>query len=261
MSSNLSEPGPSEELRFDRAEPAAAGAAAACSACGRPFGAEYFLLNGAVACGACCAAVEQALRRRAGAGLFFKALLFGCVAALVCAIGWALIRHLTGYELGIVAVVVGVAVGGAVRKGSGGRGGVAFQLIAVLLTYGTVSASLVPDLFAAMARIGEERAAVGGAPDPDLPAAASEPASSPATAPAEDGRDDPITAAEVALALAALGFLILSMPVLLAIESPLFGLIMAFSLFEAWRVNRRARPQISGPYAITEVRPPAAPPA
>lgn len=256
MSSNASGPTPADELRFDRAEPAGA-AAAACTGCGKPFGAEYFLLNGAVACGACCAAVEQVLRQRASVGLFFRALLFGCIAALLCAIGWALIRHLTGYELGIVAVVVGVAVGGAVRKGSGGRGGVAFQLIAVLLTYGTVAASLVPDLFAAMARLTQEQAAIDGAPDPDAPAAATAPASRPSTAPALSAPEGPITALDLALGLAALGFLVASMPVLIAVESPLFGLIMAFALFEAWRVNRRARPQISGPCAVTEVPPPA----
>src|SRR5207245_910442 len=41
-------------------------------------------------------------------------------------------------EFGLVAVVVGVLVGGAVRKGSNGRGGWRYQLLAMFLTYSAV---------------------------------------------------------------------------------------------------------------------------
>src|SRR2546422_2854982 len=57
------------------------------------------------------------LFRSLGAGLYF-----GIEAA-------------TGYELGLVAVVVGLMVGGAVRKGSNGRGGWRYQALAMFLTY------------------------------------------------------------------------------------------------------------------------------
>src|SRR6266566_11816 len=48
------------------------------------------------------------------------------------------IAALTGYEFGLVAIVVGLLVGGAVRKGSNGRGGRRYQLLAVFLTYTAV---------------------------------------------------------------------------------------------------------------------------
>ena len=47
----------------------------------------------------------------------------------------------TGYEIGLVAIVVGLLVGGAVRKGSGARGGWFYQLMAVALTYAAISGS------------------------------------------------------------------------------------------------------------------------
>src|SRR2546422_11725279 len=57
------------------------------------------------------------LFRSLGAGLYFG------------------IEATTGYELGLVAVVVGLMVGGAVRKGSNGRGGWRYQALAMFLTY------------------------------------------------------------------------------------------------------------------------------
>jgi hypothetical protein len=48
------------------------------------------------------------------------------------------IAALTGYEFGLVAIVVGVLVGSAVRKGSNGRGGWRYQLLAKFLTYTAV---------------------------------------------------------------------------------------------------------------------------
>src|SRR5439155_3866977 len=47
-------------------------------------------------------------------------------------------------ELGIVAIGVGLLVGIAVRKGSGGRGGRKFQALAMVLTYLSITASYVP---------------------------------------------------------------------------------------------------------------------
>src|SRR2546422_5507986 len=63
------------------------------------------------------------LFRSLGAGLYFG------------------IEATTGYELGLVAVVVGLMVGGAVRKGSNGRGGWRYQALAMFLTYCAVVAT------------------------------------------------------------------------------------------------------------------------
>ena len=47
-------------------------------------------------------------------------------------------------QLGLVAIAVGLLVGWAVRKGSGGRGGWKFQALAMALTYVSIAASWLP---------------------------------------------------------------------------------------------------------------------
>ena len=49
-----------------------------------------------------------------------------------------------GYPLGLIAVLVGWMVGKAVLAGSGNRGGRAFQVMAVALTYCAIVMSNVP---------------------------------------------------------------------------------------------------------------------
>ncbi len=46
------------------------------------------------------------------------------------------IAALTGYEFGLIAVLVGLAVGIAVRKGSSGRGGWRYQVLAMFVAAG-----------------------------------------------------------------------------------------------------------------------------
>src|SRR5207248_894584 len=53
----------------------------------------------------------------------------------------------TGYELGLIAIVVGLLVGGAVRKASHGRGGAVYQTIAIFMTYAAIVFNYTPDLF------------------------------------------------------------------------------------------------------------------
>ena len=50
------------------------------------------------------------------------------------------------FEIGLIAIVVGLMVGVAVRKGSKGRGGWFYQTLAVVLTYGCICAQYMPDI-------------------------------------------------------------------------------------------------------------------
>ena len=45
-----------------------------------------------------------------------------------------------------IAVVVGLFVGGAVRMGSGHRGGVPYQLLAMFLTYTSIVSTYIPEI-------------------------------------------------------------------------------------------------------------------
>ena len=69
---------------------------------------------------------------------FPLALLFGCGAAIVGAIGYALVG-LSGFMVSIVAIGVAWLIARAMMMATGGVGGRSYQLAAVLLTYLAVS--------------------------------------------------------------------------------------------------------------------------
>ena len=81
---------------------------------------------------------------RLGRGI--KAVLFGTIAAALGAILYYAIMRITGLNIGLVAVVVGLMVGGAVKAGSGNRGGRFYQLLAVFLTYSAIVGMFVPKM-------------------------------------------------------------------------------------------------------------------
>jgi hypothetical protein len=159
-----------EELQFDQAEFATpAGDGPACTVCHRPIAAEYYELNSKVFCAECRRGVEVAFR--GGSRLFrvIKALLLGSMAAAGGFVIYYAIVHVTGWNFGIVAVVVGLMVGNAVRRGSGNRGGLGYQLLAVFLTYSVIVAMHVPDLFEVLAQASREGPANDQKPAKVLP--------------------------------------------------------------------------------------------
>src|SRR6187431_3334576 len=113
-------------------EPREGTAQTTCAACQRAIPDVYFEAAGRIFCEPCRNAVMTSLEGGSSASRLVKALLFGSGAAAVSAVVWYGITELTGYQLGIVAIAVGFAVGFAVRAGSEQRGGWAYQAIAVL---------------------------------------------------------------------------------------------------------------------------------
>ncbi len=75
---------------------------------------------------------------RARGGRFPLAVLFGAAAALVGSLGYALIGF-SGFMVSIVAIGVGWLVARAMMTASGGVGGQAYQVAAVVLTYFAVT--------------------------------------------------------------------------------------------------------------------------
>jgi hypothetical protein len=132
--------------QFERMEPREGTARSTCSACQRSIPDTYFEAVGRIFCEPCRDAVMASLSAGSGSARLLKALLFGLGAAAVSAVVWYGIVKLTGYEIGIIAVAVGFAVGGAVRFGAEQRGGWAYQTIAVVLTYLAIAASYLPSL-------------------------------------------------------------------------------------------------------------------
>jgi hypothetical protein len=140
----------------------------------------------------------------------------------------------TGYEIGLIAILVGFMVGWAVRRGAGGLGGRRYQLLALTLTYLAIGATYVP---LAMRQLADEPSGQSA-----NPALGDE--SSAATA----------GAGAVLLGVAALVLLAAAMPILLGISgfpsSLISLLIVGFALHQAWRMNGRLHLSFTGPFTV-----------
>jgi hypothetical protein len=136
---------PKDGLQFDQAEPATTTAAGAtCAACGRALSDEYHTINDKVCCEACRRRMEAAWTGGSGSARAGRALVFGLAGAAVGAGIYYAVLALTGYEIGLIAIVVGYLAGKGVRIGSGGRGGAGYQAMAMLLTYAAIVSTYVP---------------------------------------------------------------------------------------------------------------------
>src|SRR5262245_37964900 len=119
----------SAEIQFDTVE-AGAEAARDCGRCERPVVDGYLGSEGRVICRSCA---ELLGAGAIGKGAFLRAFGYGAGAAIVGTIVWFGFTKLTGSELGIIAIALGLFVGFAVRKGSGGHGGWKYQALAMAL--------------------------------------------------------------------------------------------------------------------------------
>jgi hypothetical protein len=141
----------SEPISFDKPDYDEGVGATGCTSCRQPLGDVYWTLNGHVACTRC---KEQAEAWHAGGGSsvarVFKAIALGSLGGIVGAAIWYLIAHYAHLTIGFVAILVGWLVGSGVRKGSGYRGGLGYQLLAVGLTYLSIAASQYPEVVAGL---------------------------------------------------------------------------------------------------------------
>lgn len=236
------------DLQFDRAEPtAAAGGPQSCTVCKQPLQGAYYAINGRPVCASCRDKVAQ----HAGSGSFVTALMLGLGAAAVGAGIYFGIEALTGYEFGLVAIVVGLLVGTAVRKGSRGQGGWRYQTLAIGLTYLAV---VVTDSSLAIRAYLTERGArsdsVSVATTTGSPGAATSPVLAPAqvdSAPSATASRTPH--APIVALLIVLG-LVLAMPFLIGFSNPLHFVIVGIALYEAWKLNRTPAFTITGPHQL-----------
>jgi hypothetical protein len=253
MAEERGDPEAQGPLQFQRAEYAEAPAPPSCHACGEPVHGVYYDVSGATTCERCRHDLELAGTGH-GAGRLARATMLGVLAAVACSIAWYAIRKLTGYEFGILAIGVGLLVGGAVRSGSRGRGGWRYQALAMFLTYSAIVVTYVPDIVQGL-QSAETAAAPAGDPSPATPVSAPAPA-----APADPAESAP-TAGTLVLVL---GFLLLvayAAPFLAVAGEPsaVLGLvIIGIALYEAWKMNRRQALEITGPHRLAS--PGAVPP-
>jgi len=237
------------DLQFDRAEPTAAAAVpTSCTVCKQPLQNAYYAINGRAVCASC----REKVARHAAGGSFVTALLLGFGAAALGAGIYFGIEALTGYEFGLVAVVVGLLVGNAVRKGSRAAGGWRYQALAIGLTYLAV---VVTDASLAVRAFVQERGAradsTAVSTTPSAPTSSASPSTTPVLA---DSEASSVTATQRPhapfVAIVILLGIVLAMPFLIGFQSPLHFVIVGFALYEAWKLNRAPAFTITGPYQI-----------
>ena len=90
---------------------------------------------------------------RASTAAFPLALVYGAAAAIVGAIGYALVG-LTGFMVSIVTIAIGWVIAKAMMTATRGVGGQPYQVAAVLLTYLSASVGRVLDILFAAHRQG-----------------------------------------------------------------------------------------------------------
>lgn len=247
------------ELQFDRADFAEGAPAQACGRCQKPLVRIYYEANGQTVCPTCCTELRWA-HQGPLAGALGRSLALGTGAAVLGSLLYYAVGALTGYEFGLIAIVVGFGVGYAVNKGSRGRGGWPFQTMAMVLTYLAIVATTIPAIVEVMTQAdtaatatSDGAAAADGAIVEDAEADADE--DSAAAADAGTVTEPPAAAAEptvgnMLFAAAVLVLFACAAPFLAGIENIVGIFIIAIGLYEAWKLNRRAEMVVTGPHRL-----------
>ena len=249
------------ELQFDEAEYSAPTTGVVnCTACGVAITDQYFQVNGAILCERCSTAVKTQLTGGAAFPRFFKACLFGLAASFAGFLIYFGILKLTGFEIGLISILVGYMVGAAVRRGSGGRGGLLYQAIAVGCTYLAIAAShsalVVPEL---IAQLKNDKAAAAQPQNAEMAIdaqAVDAKAEHAADAEAKNvAKNEPVQEREITLldfvfALALIFAFVLAVPILVGFSNPISLVIVAIALWEAFKLNRKVDLVITGPHNI-----------
>ena len=237
-----------DNLQFDRAEPAPGATqlgAMTCKSCGTVLKDRYFTVNGNIVCERCRSTIEAEWVGGGAAGRLSRAVALGILAMIACSIAWYVVLVVTDHEWGILAVVVGLVVGGAVRKGSNGRGGWRYQALAIFLTYTAIVSSYVPYMIKGAREATSQITTAPATPtDSTAVVTASATESKPATKSGQPGG-----LAIAAAIIAAVG-LLYALPFLMGIQNLIGLLIIGFALYEAWKLNRGVELRVSGPHRV-----------
>jgi phosphate/sulfate permease len=212
-----------------------------CGACTAAIAGSYYTLGDQMLCEPCHFAVRDAGAPGSVLSRAFGALGLGVVAAMVAGALWLLVTELTGYEIGLIAIVVGFLVGAAVRIGGRAVGGVGYQLLAVFLTYSAIVMTYVPTIVSEL-RANEELIAQleSETTDPSRLNISTEGDVTPAV-------DE--WAITITLYLVSVPFAYAA-PFLLGLENAIGLLIIGFALFQAGKMNKTALLEMQGPFRL-----------
>jgi hypothetical protein len=244
----------SGELQFDRVEGPGGQTPGACAECGQPIRDVYYEVNGRVLCDRCRRQAQAKWAAGSSAGRFGRAVVFGLAAAAAGSALYYGVLALTGYEFGLIAIVVGLAVGAAVNKGSNGRGGWKYQTLAMFLTYTSIVSSYVPVIIKEVRtqRLSDSLYVdSAGASDSATALIALDTAPGPAAASDSGAGAEglPVPSNPVLLTLMGIG-IIYALPFLAGFQNIIGLVIIAIGLYEAWKLNKRAELTVAGPFKV-----------
>jgi hypothetical protein len=150
-----------------------------------------------------------------------------------------------------------------VRKGSGGIGGKRFQVLAMALTYASITFTNVPYVVRGLADA-EAGSATDATPPPDdtaqaagLPPGRSNTPMAPATATPPDAQPAvAVPAEEISLPMRLLGVVLIlavamAAPFLAGFENIIGWIIIGIGLYEAWKFTRETVPAVTGPFPVS----------
>lgn len=238
-----------DSLDFERAETGSQ-TAPVCANCKTPISDRYFTIGAHMLCEPCHFAFQHAKAPGNAASRFLGAAGLGTLAAAIGCALWMAVTEFTGYEIGLIAIAVGYLVGMAVQIGSRRVGGLAYQLLAVFLSYSAIVMTYVPAIADQMIASGEiQRGYADGAAEAS--AEDGEPSSD--ADPLDGGEPDvaALSAEDIEL-LAWISAIPLAymLPFLLGFENAIGILIIGFALWQAYRMNARAKIEIQGPFRL-----------
>lgn len=264
MSTNET-PATGAPLQFDRVETgqadqaprsAAPASGVPCQGCGLTIRTTYFSLGNATICGRCRASFEQSIEASRDWPAFFKACLFGLAACIAGAIVYYGVIAITNLEIGLVAILIGYMVGFAVRKATGGFGGLRYQVLAMALTYFAVSLAYTPLVFKASLDSDKVEMTVTKTTfaAPAVPNQAEAMATTTRTTEQMEMPAERVTLVGFFRALGALAVFLLALPVVSVVYSMPSGLISAaiigFGMRQAWRMTAASDLEVTGPYRV-----------
>lgn len=114
-----------------------------CRICNRLLDAEYYHVNGQMACKICALQASEGQPSDSHAA-FMRGLLLGIGGAVIGLVLYSTVAIVTGWTIGYLGLAVGWLVGKGMIKGSNGIGGRRYQIVAVLLTYAAISMAAIP---------------------------------------------------------------------------------------------------------------------
>jgi hypothetical protein len=233
-----------EAIDFERADvpDAIEGEAPSCGICGGTIGKSYYEIGGRMSCPGCNARLSSELTNAFSLKTFLRAVMYGGGTAIAGSFVWYWFGKLTGYNLALIAIGIGIIVGLAIKKATGGIGGKRYQALAMFLTYSAIVWTHVPDIVEELRKAPTAQVQAteqtGVAPVPSV----QEP-----PPPAVDPGAPP-TLGQFALAWIFVFGLAYAVPFLRGVQGIIGLLIIAIGLYEAWKYTRGVSIPIAGPF-------------